>query len=51
MFTRADMLDRFKTQGMTPAYRTGGELAAAMDKESQRFATLVKASGYVPQES
>ncbi len=51
MFTRADMLDRFKAQGMTPAYRTGSELAAAMDKESQRFATLVKASGYVPQES
>jgi tripartite-type tricarboxylate transporter receptor subunit TctC len=51
MFTRPDTLDKFKQQGMTPAYRTGAELAAAMAKESQRFALLVKASGYVPQES
>ncbi|HEY2254449.1 MAG TPA: tripartite tricarboxylate transporter substrate-binding protein [Variovorax sp.] len=51
MFTQPDSLEKFRAAGMTPSYTTGAQLAAALVKESKRFEMLVKASGYVPQES
>jgi tripartite-type tricarboxylate transporter receptor subunit TctC len=51
MFTRPEWLEKFRAAGMTPAYLSGAELAAKLANETRHFEALVKASGYVPQQT
>lgn len=50
MLSRPDVVEKMGGQGMAPFPMTGAQLADWLAKESERFAGLVKASGYVPQE-
>ncbi|VTU26023.1 Bug family tripartite tricarboxylate transporter substrate binding protein [Variovorax sp. PBL-E5] len=51
MFTKPATLEKMRQQGMTPAYTDGKTLAASLVSERKHFGMLVKASGYVPQET
>jgi tripartite-type tricarboxylate transporter receptor subunit TctC len=51
IFTKPETQERMKQLGMTPAYADGKTLAASMVAERKHFGALVKASGYVPQDT
>jgi len=49
MLARADLRDRLRGWGMTPASMTQQQLAEALATDRRHFADLVKKSGYVPE--
>jgi tripartite-type tricarboxylate transporter receptor subunit TctC len=46
---RPAFVEKLAAQGMTPSPMTGEQLAASLQSESNRYAGLVKESGYVPE--
>jgi tripartite-type tricarboxylate transporter receptor subunit TctC len=49
MLNRPEIRDKLLAQGMTPASMNGTQLAASLAQDRARYASLVKASGYVPE--
>ena len=48
-FGRAEQRDKLLGMGMTPMPMSAGQLAASLAEDRNRFAQLVKRSGYVPE--
>jgi tripartite-type tricarboxylate transporter receptor subunit TctC len=49
MLARPEIRARMLAQGMGPASMNGAQLAASVAEDRERYARLVKASGYVPE--